>query len=168
MAASVEIVVYGTPQGKGRPRSRIIQPKGKAGFVSHYTPPKTRRYEELISASGRKAMQQRGLDPFEGPLVMDMCAFMPVPDSWPAWRREAALKGLIVPTVKPDFDNLMKTVDGLNGVCFTDDVQIIGVTFDKYYSDQPSLLITLTEVPGKAPASVASKAELARLTAVLE
>lgn len=168
MAASVQVVVYGSPQGKGRPRSRVVTPEGKASFVTHYTPTKTRRYEELISESGKTAMQQQGLKPFEGPLTMDMCAFMPVPDSWPAWRREAALAGLIVPTVKPDFDNLMKTIDGLNGVCFKDDVQIVGVTFDKYYSDQPSLLITLTELQGKAPASVASKADLARITAVRE
>lgn len=158
---SVQIIVPGDPQGKGRPRSRIVQPKGRAGFVSHYTPTKTRQYESLIRELGALAMKAARLAPFEGPLTMDMCAFMAVPESWPAWRRDAALAGDIVPTVKPDFDNLMKTIDGLNGVCFKDDVQIVGVTFDKYYAAEPSVLITLHPLAGKAPAQVASKQALA-------
>lgn len=163
--ASIQIVVHGDPQGKGRARSRIVQPKGKASFVSHYTPTKTRKYEALIRDLGVLAMRRAELQPFECPLTMDMCAFLAVPDSWPAWRRTAALAGDIVPTVKPDFDNLLKTIDGLNGVCFRDDVQIVGVTFDKYYAIEPSVLITLHPLEGKAPAQVASKQVLAELLA---
>ena len=45
------------------------------------------------------------------------------------------------PTVKPDIDNYQKMIfDGLNGLIWEDDAQIVSVDAEKYYSDAASWL----------------------------
>jgi Holliday junction resolvase RusA-like endonuclease len=52
-------------------------------------------------------------------------AVFPVPDSWSAKKRAAALAGDIRPTKKPDLSNIQKALeDGMNAVVFKDDSQI--------------------------------------------
>jgi Holliday junction resolvase RusA-like endonuclease len=53
------------------------------------------------------------------------------------------LSGTFLPQVKPDADNLMKTVDSLNEVVFRDDKQITDATISKRYSDRPRLRIEI-------------------------
>jgi Holliday junction resolvase RusA-like endonuclease len=61
-------------------------------------------------------------------------AFLPVPGSWPKSKKAKALAGIITPTVKPDADNLAKSVcDALNGVAWVDDKQVIKLHVFKAY-----------------------------------
>ena len=56
------------------------------------------------------------------------------------------LSGEILPTKKPDIDNILKVVaDALNGVAYLDDVQVIEVNADKTYSEEEGLLVTVRE-----------------------
>lgn len=46
------------------------------------------------------------------------------------------------PVVKPDTDNYIKsTLDGLNGILWEDDNQIVDLVAHKYYSDNPRVEI---------------------------
>ena len=66
-------------------------------------------------------------DPWEGPIVFGAIFLMPIPNSWPKWKREAALKDEIVPTGKPDLSNLVKGVeDALQGIFYKADSCIYG------------------------------------------
>jgi len=112
---SVSFVVPGHPFGKQRSRST------KSG--RHYTPQETVRYENLVMMQAMQAMQDR--PPVDIDVGLMFVAVFPVPDSWSAKKRAAALAGDIRPTKKPDLSNIQKALeDGMNAVVFKDDSQI--------------------------------------------
>lgn len=129
MTKAVRIVIEGPITPKGRPRF---------GNGRTYTPAKTRSYEELIGLQGRLAM--RGERPWTGPLNLTVSAYLPVPKSWSTKKRQMALNGQIKPTSKPDMDNIIKLADGLNGIAWEDDSQIVNVLAHKAYAADPALI----------------------------
>jgi Holliday junction resolvase RusA-like endonuclease len=146
MSAPVEIkfTVPGTPVAKGRPRSRIVRPSNGKSFVSHYTPQKTESEEGAIRMFANTAMAGRPL--MEGALEFSMCAYVPIPDSWPLKRKCAALAGDIFPTGKSDWDNYGKLVsDSLNQCVYKDDSQIVTATVHKRYSAKPRIVVSIKQ-----------------------
>ena len=133
MTTPITIELPGEPRGKGRPRFT------RAGIA--YTPAKTRSYEASLSWTAAAAM--KGAKPLEGPLVLIVEAYMPIPMSWSGKRQRMAAAGDIRPTTRPDFDNIMKTLDGLNGIVWRDDAQVVDVRCVKAYSERPRLRITV-------------------------
>jgi len=132
------IVVPGIPKGKGRPRFR------RAGVsVITYTPPQTKKYEDRIRLCAIQAMN--GGNPLDGPIEAQMIAYLPIPGSWPKRKREQALSGAVHPQTKPDVDNLMKNLDGINGIAIEDDKQIVKASIRKAYSDNPRLEIRISK-----------------------
>lgn len=149
----IQITIPGQPQGKGRARAFV-----RNGSVGHYTPAKTRSYEGVITTLAMEAMQGRA--PSQRPIRMEMVCLFEVPQSWPQWKREAALRGEIVPTVKPDRDNVEKAVkDALNGVVWRDDCQIVADAKSSSYSETPAVIVTVWEV-SSAPAQIKKRDEL--------
>jgi len=138
MTGLVTIELYGQPRGKGRPRSRISA-RGGSFAVAVYTDPKTRSYEAMLRDAAQQAMGDRPL--FDGPLSVFVAALFLVPQSWPAKKRNAALDGFVRPTGRPDCDNIIKTLDSMNGVVWRDDAQIVECKVVKEYADRPLLRI---------------------------
>lgn len=134
--APIQIVLAGEPRGKGRPR--FVRSTGHA-----FTPAATRKYESALRYAAQAAMQ--GLAPLEGPLCVTVVAVFPVPASWSAKKRTAALACEIWPIVKPDADNLIKVLDALNEIVFRDDKQVIDARVVKRYGDRPRLVIEVKE-----------------------
>lgn len=120
----VTLVIYGTPTPKGRPR---FTRTGRA-----YTPAQTKAFENeyrmawLLTAGKRAA--------HDGPVSVEYRAYFVPPQSWPKWKREAALAGQLLHTSKPDWDNLAKTMDGLNGLAWLDDSQVFHAIAVKQYA----------------------------------
>jgi Holliday junction resolvase RusA-like endonuclease len=134
-----EFTVPGEPVAKGRARSFI-----RNGHVAHYTPDKTARYENLVKMAASEAMA--GRLPSEAPLNMEIVAFMGIAASWSKKRQQAARDGLERPTKKPDLDNIVKAVkDGLNGVAWKDDSQVVRLTAGKFWSDKPRVEVRIWE-----------------------
>lgn len=128
----------GPPRGKGRPRFRIIG-KGKSQFVSTYTDAETRKYEDRLKVA---AASQMGMgEPFDCPLSVKVEAFMPIPGSWSLKKQASAADGAIMPTTKPDADNIVKMLDALNKVVWRDDSAIVSLVVVKRYSVLPLLRI---------------------------
>lgn len=74
---------------------------------------------------------------------MRLTFFMPIPVSWSKAKKEAATKGDVLPTTKPDIDNLAKCVlDALNGIAYRDDNQVVRLEVSKFYGE-PATLISL-------------------------
>lgn len=146
---SVTLVIPGNPQGKGRARAF----KTPAGHIGHYTPARTRTYEGMIRTQAIEAMGS--VKPFEGPVLLTLRAVYPVPKSWPKWKKGLVEAGQILPTVKPDIDNVEKAVkDALNGVVWKDDCQVCAVVKHKLYpeSDEaPHVRIAISQIEA-APA----------------
>lgn len=134
---SVYFTIPGNPQGKGRARS------GANG--QHYTPAKTRAYEQQVAIFGLQAM--KGQPPINGPIHATLTVRLPIPKSWSAEKRAAARSGLLYPVSKPDNDNVEKAIfDGLNGICYDDDHHIFRNQTIKEYSDSPCVCVFLQEV----------------------
>jgi Holliday junction resolvase RusA-like endonuclease len=160
---NIKIFIPGTPQGKGRARSFL-----RNGKIGHYTPEKTRTYEGLIASLGLDVM--RGVKPLEIPMLVTISAVFSIPNSWPAWKRQAALDGKILPTTKPDMDNIKKAIkDGLNGVVWKDDCYATSALVRKrYVADENEREGVYVEIKKDSigcgptfPAQIKSKGEIA-------
>lgn len=133
----IAFTVPGEPQGKGRPRAF------RAGQgVRMFTPAKTEAYEQQVAAAGREAMS--GREPLQGPLSVDLVAVVAVPQSWSKKRRAAALAGSELPAKKPDADNVAKAIaDGLNGIAYRDDAQVVDLRVRKRYGEVPGVRVEI-------------------------
>jgi Holliday junction resolvase RusA-like endonuclease len=137
MCEVVSFVVPGNPKGSQRHRSRIISAKDGRQFVSNYTPSETKAEREGIRYIAAAAMQGRPL--LDGPLVLEIRAFVSIPRSWSNKKQRLAEDGLLYPDTKPDYDNIAKNADALKGVVWRDDAQVSYASFDKQYSTTPRL-----------------------------
>lgn len=135
----IRFVYYGEIRGKGRPRFRNA---GK--FIQTYTDADTRSYEMSIKEA---YLQQSGNEKYmdsEVPLKMRLLVFQQIPKSVSGKKHREMAGGLILPTKKPDCDNILKSVlDSLNQVAFHDDTQIVELSVRKWYSDMPRLEVEI-------------------------
>ena len=140
--APITVELPGEPQGKGRPRFRMRLARFGGSAGKPYTPARSRAYELALRQVAAIAM--RGRKPLDGALKVTVAAFMAVPASWPARKRDVALAGATYPTVKPDIDNVVKmTLDAGNGVLWLDDKQIVVLSIFKQYDEVPRLRIEI-------------------------
>ena len=127
--------VEGKPIGKGRPR---ITRNGT------YTPKKTREYERLIAWTFKSKYPRH--KPFEGPVFMTVIAYMPIPKSYPKYKKKELAKETVLYTKSPDWDNIGKVVcDALNGLAWVDDKQVMGRVI-KLYSPRPRIEVYIRDV----------------------
>lgn len=141
----IVVELLGDPVAKGRPRFSVGRTRGGRQFVNIYTPAKTRAYERAMAWAGKVAMA--GQKPLLGPLKVTVTAFFAVPASWPAKKRDAALAGVIRPTGKPDVENCCKSAtDGLNGIVYRDDAQIVDQRGIKLYAELPRIKVEIEEL----------------------
>lgn len=134
---SLVFSVEGEPQGKGRARAFRLKPRPgkKGGGIGHYTPPKTEEYERKIGEAA--ALVMGDIPPYEGPMKLTLTAFFEIPKSWPKWKQTLARNGQLMPTGKPDLDNVLKAIkDGMNKIVWLDDSQVCAVSAEKIYTPE--------------------------------
>ncbi|HEF4749735.1 RusA family crossover junction endodeoxyribonuclease [Burkholderia multivorans] len=140
IARRVVFVVPGKPVAKGRPRFVRRGP-----HVRTYTPEPTERYENLVKMAAREAM--RDDEPYAGPVRLIVDIGVPIPASWSEKRQRAAAAGAIGATKKPDADNVVKALkDGMNGVVYGDDGQVVDLWVSKRYATTPGVRIEAIEL----------------------
>lgn len=125
--ASIQFTVPGRPQGKARPRFA----DGHA-----YTPYETRAYERLIASVANYAVRHASDYSQAGPKAVYITAFFPIPRSLSA-AEKAARRGQSH-MHRPDADNIAKAIlDGINGIAFADDAQVVELRVAKRYAMTP-------------------------------
>ena len=129
-----------------RQRSRSFVVGGRA-ITHHYTPRAVREERLAIRQFASDAM--RGLPPLTGAVDLRATFYRAVPGSWSNRKRAQAMANEILPTTKPDFDNLVKMVDALKGVVWIDDAQVIDCHLFKRYSDRPRTVIEVRQIHGR-------------------
>lgn len=134
----IAFTVPGEPVAKGRPRITL------AGGRAHaYTPAKTAAYEQLVAVYAAAAMKKAPL--LEHPVQLRLGIYCKVPGSWSKKRRAAALGGMERPAKSPDIDNIVKSVaDGMNGIVWVDDSQIVELVCSKHYALEPYVSVCVT------------------------
>lgn len=118
----LKLTFPGTPKPKGRPRARIVKPKGGGEpFAVFYTPKETEEEEKRLSVLALAAVNREKWSKPDGPVAVLVHAVFRIPDS--CSKREAFSRRWH--DQKPDEDNLGKLVkDALNGIVWKDDAQI--------------------------------------------
>jgi len=138
MTFSLTFHVDINPVPKGRPRFSKV-----GGFMRSYTPKKTSDYETEVRTQAQAVMTR---EPLETPLAVYLYFRLPIPRSHSKKRQEACLTGSERPIKKPDIDNLAKSVlDGLNGVVWHDDSQIVSLHLTKVYARNPGIDMLIRE-----------------------
>lgn len=135
--------VPGKVQAKQRPRFNVKN--GRA-----YTPQQTVNYENYVKVCYMDYMNQLGWQPLKGAIRAEIEVFMQVPKSDSKKLKQAKLSGEIRPQVKPDVDNLCKTIlDALNHLAYEDDKQVVECVIKKFYSEEPCVYVKLNSLEGK-------------------
>jgi len=125
----------------GKQRARYVK---RGNFVQAYTPEKTRTYETLIRDSAIEAMGSS--EPLETPVNLYLYIRVPIPKSYSKKKVEDCLNGLDKPIRKPDSSNILKSVeDGMNGIVYKDDSQIVNLHVTKVYSSLAGVDICVKE-----------------------
>lgn len=132
---TVSFVIPTKPTGKERPRLAN-------GVV--YTPAKTKAYENFIKGC---YIEQCGDVCFgEKSIILDIKAYVPPLSKFKKAEKEAALRGELKPTAKPDADNLLKAIlDALNELAYADDRYIYKVSIERIYSSRPRTEVTISD-----------------------
>jgi len=140
MTTEIQFVVPGQPVAKGRHKTAR---RGKS--LTHYTPEKTANYESLVAHAGHIAMAGRSL--IAGPVSMEIDIRLQIPQSWSKKKQQQAADGLIAATKKPDCSNVLKAIeDGMNGVVYNDDTQIVKSSQSKRYAETPGVVVIVREL----------------------
>lgn len=141
-----EIEVLGEPMGKQRPRA-----SSWGGHAHIYTPAKTVSYERRFASA---YMDKYGeAKPTSLPIAVTIEAVFGLKKAdynskgCPNKHGNAKLMGIEQATKKPDADNIAKAVlDGLNGVAFVDDSQVVRLTIYKKYGLTPKVKASWKEI----------------------
>ena len=137
---TIKFKVLGEPKGKQRPRLCFIR-----GRSIVYTPKQTTEYEQKIRASYKRLIGEK--IPQGIPLQIRITALFSIPKKFNKEQKQQALNGDILPTKKPDGDNIIKIIlDDLNDTAYFDDSKICGINFLKKYGEIPQIIIEIKEI----------------------
>jgi Holliday junction resolvase RusA-like endonuclease len=139
----IEFTVYGIPKPQGSKTAMPFRRKnGKLGAnLLEGSTPKSRAAfkswrKEIAEHAYVACLYQTGstlwCGSFSGPIQVSLSFFLPRPKSLP--------KRVIHSSKKPDLDKLVRTVfDGMTGILFKDDSQIVSLTASKEYAANGTL-----------------------------
>lgn len=137
----VKFTIPGKPMGKQRP------------FVTNgnaFTPNKTVNYETFVKLVYDQLEHNNKFFDQGKPVGLAVKAYCGIPKSTSKKNRVAMLEGAILPTKKPDCDNVIKIIaDSLNGIAYHDDSQIVVSVVEKYYSENERVEVCLWAVESK-------------------
>lgn len=123
-----------------------IVPKERPRFANGhvYTPKKTQDYETLILWSFQMSKQKQY---HLGPLRATIEAHFTVPQSYTLSERIKILENIKRPTMRPDCDNIAKTIlDACNKTVYKDDSQIVELIITKKYGDIEKVIVTFEDL----------------------
>lgn len=127
----LSFVIPGKPVGKQRPK--FVR---RGAYVGTYTPKQTVDYEKYIKDCFKEKYPE--WIPTEKPLLMNIKAFFVRPKS---------NKNIQPITIRLDADNIAKIIcDGLNGIAYKDDKQIIGLIVNKLWGEIETVRIEIEEM----------------------
>ncbi|KAA8676218.1 RusA family crossover junction endodeoxyribonuclease [Clostridium sp. HV4-5-A1G] len=119
------------------------RPKFNRWTKSAHTPEKTLQYETYV----KELYVTNRFPRLNGYIQVDITAFYRIPKSISNKKRQQMLNNELLPDKKPDVDNVAKTVcDALNSIAYEDDKQIVSLTVNKFYGEQPRVVVKLNQI----------------------
>lgn len=143
MIKDIYFTVPGPPKGKAR--ARTVHRRN--GGVFSYTPESTVLYENLVKTSYYQSESSRVKFMDGEPLAAYITACFGIPKSTSRKKRQEMLSGAVLPTKKPDIDNIAKCIlDALNGIAYHDDTQVAALCAEKIYAECPEVRVKICTV----------------------
>ncbi len=148
MSWAIEFFVPGKPQPAGSKRAFPFKKKnGKLGVAVSDDNPKSHDWKSLVKLA---AHEHRPDSLLQGPLEMELWFHVERPKHhFGSGRRSKILKPSAPtrPTKKPDTTKLTRCVeDGLTGIIWSDDAQIVDQHCHKVFADSPGVFVKIREV----------------------
>lgn len=135
----IKFIIDGEARGKGRPRATV-----RGGIATIYTPKETVDHEKYIKIQYKR---QKGVYFADKPLIMDIKVYTQIPKNVSKIQKEKMLDFSILPTKKPDLDNIAKLIlDALNDTAYADDKQIIALSLQKFYAEKAYTEVRIEDV----------------------
>lgn len=132
MREPVTFEIPGKPQAKQSMRVARI-----GGAIRTYQPQEVLNYHGRVATFARLAIKE----PLEGAVRLSLQVVVMTPASW-SKKRKAVLNRAVV---RPDVDNVCKALmDGLNGVAWIDDKQVVELNVNKAYGNRDAVVVTVT------------------------
>ena len=86
-------------------------------------------------------------EPLSGSIELTLGFFLPIPKSTSKVKRVQMINGKIMHVKRPDIDNLAYAVtNACKGIIYVDDSQIIRLTAQKMYSEEPRIVVKVREL----------------------
>jgi Holliday junction resolvase RusA-like endonuclease len=105
--------------------------------------PKTRAYEDVVRQRATHVWNGRPLIR-DTALTLSLRFYREIPKSFSKRDHASALLGAMRPITKPDCSNYAKAFeDGLKGVIFADDAQVVTLHIEKHYAERPRVELVL-------------------------
>jgi Holliday junction resolvase RusA-like endonuclease len=90
------------------------------------------------------AQAMGGRDLIACAVAVRLAIYCAIPKSMTKKDRQRVERDELRPTTKPDLDNVVKAIfDGMNGVVWKDDVQVVDAAVSKRFSDNPRVIVTV-------------------------
>ncbi|WP_179396343.1 RusA family crossover junction endodeoxyribonuclease [Lacticaseibacillus absianus] len=135
----IKLVISGEPVPQGRPRFAR-----RGSFTTAYDPKTSKDYKAHVAEEAGRQYQG---PPVAGAIACDVKVYRPIQKAGSKAVRAAKAGGLIRPTVKGDIDNYFKAItDPLTGLVWVDDAQIVDAHISKFYSVDPHVEISITQL----------------------
>ena len=135
----IKLIIKGKPEPQGRPRASRARNR-----IIMRDPETSRNYKRSVAWQAKSQWNKR---PLEGALAVEMDIYRQIPKSTSNVRRERKNAKEIRPIVRPDIDNYTKSVlDALDGIVWKDDAQVVTLSANKYYSDDPRVELTVRQI----------------------
>ena len=133
----IEFFIPGTPTPKQS--MRIGRKNGK---MQTFTAAPVVNYQNLIKLQAHQAMQGRPL--ITGPVTLNIVIYFLPPTSLTKKEKALLADGKLYPLVRPDRDNCLKGIqDGLNGIVYVDDKQVVDGVLQKRYGNQKGVQVEI-------------------------
>lgn len=142
---TLQIYLDGEPTAKGRPNFRTVKSKDGRVFGSAYTPKKTRDAENALKRAAIEAREAQGWEFAEKGVNLSVKAYfyMEIPKSW-SKKKQKEMEGAYC-AKRPDLDNLVKVIDGLDDCgIWDDDSQVVHINAIKRWSVCPGTIIEIS------------------------
>jgi len=130
---ALSFVMYGQPIGKAS--VRVVEHRA-------FMPTKTRNYMDMLGLIAKKAVREQHWEKTDRPVGLYVQSFYRIPKGKSKRWKAEALAGQILPTVKPDYDNILKIIgDSCTDIVYLDDKQICDGRNVKKYSEEPRVVV---------------------------
>ena len=134
MIRSVTFEIPGWPRAKQSARAVRT-----ANGIRFFQPPEVENYHGRVFALAASVLEV----PFDSAISLKISVVLRTPASWSKARKAVLNRA----TTRPDLDNVVKAImDGLNGVAWVDDRQVVQLNVEKHYGNRDVVIVEIAEL----------------------